>query len=89
MDMMALLSELKARLPETEFVYYDPERPADALLVLNACQVQCASRPAFSGPTLVVSPQSIDYWPIPSEQLCDALCQRLLALNTLNSSGGD
>lgn len=81
MDMMELLGELKARLPGIEFCYYEPHRPADVLLVLNACQVECAAVPAFSGPVLHISPNSIDHWITPPELLCRELCARLSALD--------
>lgn len=81
MDMMELLEELKAELPETEFCYYEPLQPADVLLVLNACQAECATVPAFSGPVLHISPNSVDHWITPPELLCSEIRARLSALD--------
>lgn len=75
--MMELLEELRAALPRVEFCYDRTGLGADALLILNACQVQCASRPPFSGPVVVVAPDSIDHWPVPPGGLCGALASRL------------
>lgn len=78
--MMELLEKLRAALPQVEFCYDRPGLAADALLILNACQAECASRPPFSGPVIVVSPGSIDHWPVQPEQLCGELASRLSAL---------
>jgi len=80
MDMMELLGKLRAAMPWVEFHYYQPGLPADALLILNACQAECASRPPFPGPVILVSPGSVNHWPVPPEQLCGEIMSRLSAL---------
>ena len=80
MDMMELLDELKAAMPETEFHYYAADRPADVLLILNACQVECATVPPFSGPVVCISPDSVNHWFTPPEMLCGAICTCLSKL---------
>ncbi len=73
MDMMELYEMLRTRAPEMEFCYFASNPDADVLLILNACQAECASRPDFSGPVAVVTPDSINRWPVPRDQLCEQL----------------
>lgn len=73
MDMTVLYAMLRAQAPEMEFYFFTSHPDVDMLLILNACQAECASRPDFQGPTAVVSPESINHWPVPSQQLCEQL----------------
>lgn len=78
-DMTEVYAALRAQAPELLFCCWAEKAAADALLILNACRSECASRPAFLGPVVVVSPEAVDHWPTPPDQLCPAILQRLRA----------
>ncbi len=80
MDMTELFDELQKRAPEIKFVYYMLDTRIDILLVMHACQVECASIPQFSGPVVNVSPSSINRWPVEESVLCESVYQTLVAL---------
>ena len=75
--MMELFTDLRARAPEITFCFFVSDANVDVLLILNACQAECASRPDFQGPVITVSPNAVDHWPTPPEQLCDAVLRRV------------
>ena len=76
-DMMELYFVLRERAPQLAFSYFASDPEVDLLLVLNACEVECASRPAFDGPVIVVSPTMVDHWPVSPEQLPDRILSEL------------
>ena len=77
MDMAELCKTLRARAPELVFGYYAKDPAVDVLLILNACPAECASRPDFQGPVILVSPDTVDHWPTPPEQLCSSILRRI------------
>lgn len=66
---MELYSALRERAPHLSFSYFAADPEADLLLILNACEVECASRPVFQGPVIVACPSAVDHWPVSPEQL--------------------
>lgn len=76
-DMTVLYEALRLALPEIGFTYASAPETWDLLLILNACPVACAGRPAFDGPVMVVSPVAIDGWQVESERLLEELAERL------------
>lgn len=71
-DMPALLAGLSARMPDVVFVGWN-DGNFDVLLVLNGCPAACATRPAFAGPVILVSSDSVDFWPVTPDGLPDAI----------------
>lgn len=77
MDMVQLCEALRLQAPELGFHYFVQDPEADVLLILNACQAECASRPTFQGPVIWVSPGTVDHWPTPPEELCSSILKRI------------
>lgn len=81
MDMWDLFTKLKKeceRFSETiRFVFYMNDTEGDVLLIMCACQAACAETAPFDGRVIRVCPGQIDYWPVPEEEMCGALCRML------------
>lgn len=71
------LARALAGASEIEFVHWEGFE-YDALLILSGCAVDCASRPDFRGPTVIVAGNHINRVPRPLEDLLDGI---LVALN--------
>lgn len=82
MDMMEFFEELQGWAREVDFRYFSADEPVDVLLILNACQVECASRPPFPGPVVVVSPDTVNHWPTARERLSQQTICGLLQYRT-------
>ena len=80
MDMMDLLGFLHSQLPDIDFVFYVREPDPDILLVMHACDAQCAEIPEFDGPVIEVAPYQIDHWTYDPEGFYQILKDRLLAV---------
>ncbi|GHU63153.1 hypothetical protein AGMMS49983_05990 [Clostridia bacterium] len=59
-EMTEVLNTLRTLDPETDFTIFSENPDADALLILNACETGCATRPDFPGPVILVTPESVD-----------------------------
>lgn len=79
LDMTAIFEAVKNNFPDVEFVRWD-EGAFSILLILNSCPVGCATRPDFSGSTLIITSDSIDHTSTSPENLYDDI---LKALNEL------
>ncbi len=79
-DMAQLCGELRARNPNILFEPVSEGSHMDVLLVLNACPAACATRPPFSGPTVVATPGDLDGWPVEPARLAEAVERRLREL---------
>lgn len=79
-NMPELAGTLAAAAAEARFVRWDDQSGYDILLVLNSCQVGCATRPPFKGPCVFVTSESVDRWPVYEHQLVATV---LHALNNL------
>lgn len=77
LNMVQFVQAVAQAAPEWKFAAWDGERPADILLVLNACPAGCAKIPPFGGPAMVVTPNSVDCWPVSPEELLSAVMARL------------
>ncbi|MGI6096520.1 MAG: hypothetical protein ACOYBM_00145 [Dethiobacteria bacterium] len=75
-DTISLYRELVYSLP-TEFVNYEDEY--ELLLVLSACEVDCAARPGRGHPELVVAGSTINRLPAGKKDLLNELKEQLLA----------
>ena len=72
-----LLRELEQAEKEAEFVRWDDPGSYDVLLILNGCQVGCAAKPDFGGPSVVVTSESVQRWPVTGAELRDAVLHAL------------
>lgn len=64
MDTKEIYDELRLQMKEIEFCYFALDEKVDILLILNACEVGCASHPTFHGRIIIVTPNEIDFWPV-------------------------
>lgn len=67
-DMPKLLRSLILLAAEIQFVRWQ-EQPFDVLLILCGCPVDCASRPEFDGPCVVVTSESVDRCLVSDDEL--------------------
>lgn len=86
MDMMSLLHLLQSSLPGIEFSFYVREQGQDLLLVMHACDAQCALVPEFDGPVIQVSPYRIDNWTYPEDEFVKTLAEKILLATGQTSS---
>lgn len=70
---------MAAAAMEATFVRWDDREGYDVLLVLNSCQVGCATLPSFEGPCVLVTSDSVQRWPVPEHQLIPAVLNALKA----------
>ena len=75
-----LREDMRQRTQEVVFTYYSRDTDVDAVLILNACGAACAGKPSFEGPVIVATPDSVDWWTMPPEELVPAIRERILAL---------
>lgn len=59
---------VQEKLPNHRFVFHEYDQ-SRILLVLSGCRVDCAGRPAFTGPVIVVAGEAIDRIYCPEKQL--------------------
>ena len=76
-DMVALEEALKQEADDMDFVYYLQDALVQSLLILNACESACAKHPPFDGPVIVVTPETVDCWPVDSGQMTAEILKRL------------
>jgi len=75
-DTGALLRKIMAEVPEAIWLPADsPEK--ELLLVISGCEVDCATRPAWSGPTIVVAGETVDIQPYSLAELPKVVSSRL------------
>ncbi|MDR1798080.1 MAG: hypothetical protein LBR44_11740 [Clostridiales Family XIII bacterium] len=72
-----MLESLRRKMPEAAFHYYAQDPGGDGLLILCACEVGCATRPAFDGPVTFVTPGTVNRFPAPEEGLEDRVAEEL------------
>ena len=77
MNMPKLIAELQENYSAFIFLPFSQLLEIDILLVLNACPTSCASLPPFFGETIIVTPESIDFWPYNSTALQTEITHRL------------
>jgi len=75
-DGPELVKELQRLNTDLLFTSYKDEG-IDVLLIVSACPVDCASRPYFQGPTVIVGGYTLDFTPIEPSQFPAALSQEL------------
>ncbi len=76
-DMQKLSVQLKEEAGCITFVHYSEDQDVDALLILNACEVACAKCPDYFGPVIIVTPETVDHWPVERGFLAKAILKRL------------
>ena len=81
MDMMELADRLKETADDIEFVFFAQDPSVDVLLILNACEAACADRPQFPGPVIVVTPETVDHWPVNKINLIKTITERIRYCN--------
>lgn len=78
MEMERVLRAAAERLPGVDFVPWREARAPEALLVLNACAAGCARCPPFPEErTVAVTPEAVNRWPVPPDQLAETLAEAL------------
>ncbi|MFZ7104561.1 MAG: hypothetical protein ACOWWO_18155 [Peptococcaceae bacterium] len=83
LDTPGLFRDLKKELrEEIEFVYWE-NAVFDMLLIFSGCPVDCAQRPEFSGPTVVVAGSTLNYIPLAVKDLKRALLQEIKKIAAL------
>lgn len=81
-DGSELVNKIRAKMPEAEVLpAASPE--IDALLVVSGCPVDCATRPLFSGPTVVVGGATVDYVSYDVSQLAEVIVKKLRELEKI------
>ena len=81
MDMAELCKTLRARAPELVFGYYARDPAVDVRLITTAGPAECARRPNYPGPVILVPPDTVDPGPTPPEQLCSSILRRIQAVS--------
>ena len=77
-DLVAVFHKMKTMTDQMEFVFYNDPGGFDKLLILSACSADCATRPDFAGPTVVVAGGEVDYWAASFAQMPDVILDALL-----------
>ncbi len=85
MDMADFAERLEDEGEEIEYIYYsrlnemmhDAQKQIDILLILNACESACAERPQFAGPVIIVTPETVDHWPVNKNELRSRVKEKL------------
>jgi len=75
-DGPGLVSDLREKMPEVEFVGYD-DPASDLLLIVSACAVDCATRPDWQGPTVVIAGETVDHVSYENSEMLDAVINKL------------
>ena len=75
-DGPLLVEQLRKKMPDVEFVRHD-DPGSDLLLIVSSCAVDCATRPDWQGPTLVIAGKTINYIPYEDNQLLDAAIRNI------------
>ncbi|MDK2823953.1 MAG: hypothetical protein PWQ67_767 [Clostridia bacterium] len=76
-ETQQLLLNLKKELKdEVDLVFWE-NQPYNALLILSGCLSDCAERPDFSGPTIVVAGNTLDHFPLEEENLKTTLIKKI------------
>ena len=78
-DAMTLYHALASAMPGFVFAPWARCDAPQIQLVLNSCPVGCATRPAFGGPVVVVTADSVNAWPTGAKGLLAATRAALLA----------
>jgi hypothetical protein len=60
-NMAEFMDKLRPRLHGVQLVRWDDWGEYSHLLVLNACPVQCARTPEFSGPAIMIGSQYLNF----------------------------
>jgi len=77
LDTKQLLLDLKKELSgEVEFVFWR-DSSFDMLLTISGCLCDCAQRPDYLGPTIVVAANTLNYYPVKEGTLKDELIQQI------------
>jgi hypothetical protein len=80
-DTVQLLTELKKELTgEVTFVFWR-DSVFDMLLIISGCLSDCAQRPDYAGPVLVVAANTLNFQPVKKESLKVELIQRIREIN--------
>ena len=75
--MMAEVTALKTAAEDIDFGFCSQVPEYDLLLVMNACESACAGWPQSLVPVIVVTPTSVDYWPVKPEELVKRILERI------------
>lgn len=82
-DTPNLLKQLISQSEEMSFISWE-ENKYDLLLILSSCPIDCATRPDFSGPTVVISGSMVNRVQVPKNLLINTLLE---LLNELKEGG--
>ncbi|GAB6172119.1 hypothetical protein JCM15765_15970 [Paradesulfitobacterium aromaticivorans] len=83
-----LAAKLKCEFPNKQFVRWD-EDGIKVLIVLSGCARDCATRPPFTGPVIVVAGQTFNGWEVASNQLLNRIVACIAELDTKQRDGED
>lgn len=76
-DMAILAEELMAAAEEISFVFFSRDPSADVLIILNACEAACAAQPPFPGPVIIITPETVNRWPLNGNGLAEEILKVL------------
>lgn len=79
LDTAKLAGLLAAEAGELHFVRWDDPAGWEVLLVLNSCQVGCATLPDFAGSCIFVTNESVQHWPVREEDMPAAIVDAIRA----------
>jgi hypothetical protein len=79
LDCPKLLQELIQEARGIRFVHWS-ETDFDLLLILSACPIDCATRPDFQGPTVIVSGSMVDRRTMSEDLLLNSILEALYRL---------
>ncbi len=75
-DGPKLVKRIKELLPDSLFL--SAEDPGiDVLLIVSGCPVDCATRPKFTGPLVVVAGKTVDRVPCEAAEIPEVVAEKL------------
>lgn len=71
-----LLNEISGEVPEGFWLPAD-SLDKDVLLIISGCAADCATRPIWAGPTIIVAGEAVDYEPCNYAELVGVVSKKL------------
>ncbi len=87
--MMEQYEKLRMLAPDITFGFANDRFPADVLLVMHACPVECANVPPFDGPVLHASTWRVGLEDVPEEAFAETIVRRLKEMETGIAAAGE
>ncbi len=84
LDTPELVRLLATESGELEFVRWDDRNGYAVLLVLNSCQIGCATFPNFAGPCIVVTNECVQHYPVREADMPAAIVNAIRVTHKLN-----